>query len=148
MQKITQPINETLPIEEYAKLHFPCLFKNIKAHASNYLEDEETLELSRHIFILFREHMNEFDTRPSTVPNIGINDDKMCANRYRKISRQVCEMGGWANFEHYVHNSFVNEAHEFNKLAMFVESITKMAPQNETMILLTKKAKEIIKGLK
>ena len=83
-------IDEVLPIDEYEEKYFENLSKDFKNHIENFVQDkDEAYDLKRLIFISLRQYINEFDDSETTAPNLGINDDSMCANRYRKISRQV-----------------------------------------------------------
>lgn len=150
MDKVTTtPIDEVLPITEYERLHFSELGKDIACHIENFVESPHDVDsLKRMIMVSLRQWVNEFDSRPSTVPNIGINDDVMCANRYREISRQVCRMGGWANFVHYVNHSFVNEAQEFNKLATFVYNLSKSNKLKKIFPAYAAMAERLVGGLK
>lgn len=150
MDKVTTtPIDEVLPIAEYERLHLSDISNDIKNHIENFVESPHDADsLKRMIMISLRQWLNDFDGRPSTVPNIGINDDKMCAWRYRKISRQVNKMGGWANFEHYVNKSFVNEAGEFNKLATFVYALSKSDKLKKVFPAYANMAERLVEGLK
>lgn len=146
----TYPISDiVLPIDEYEKLYFPNLSGHIATHVNNYVkDDEDQYHLKRMIFMSLREYIEAFDSRETIIPCIGLDNEKMCASRYRKISRQVSKMGGWANFEHYINKTFVNEANEYNRLAMFVEKVSLTNINLGAMKRLKGNATKLIKGLK
>src|SRR3990172_7201257 len=71
----------------------------------------------------------EVDPREFKCPNCADGKDapesgfgeRHEAHRYRCIHAQVNKMGGWANFLHYVNNSFVNDYEKFKDMEIKLE---------------------------